>query len=54
MAAPALYLDEDVRPLLGRVLRERGHDVLHVLEVGDRVLAIRSSSSTPSRHTEPS
>ena len=26
-------LDEDVRPLLGQVLRQRGFDVIHVLDV---------------------
>lgn len=34
MAAIKLYLDEDVRVLLGQVLRSRGYDVLHTLEAG--------------------
>lgn len=34
MAQISLFLDEDVRVLLGRVLRERGFDVYHVLERG--------------------
>jgi predicted nuclease of predicted toxin-antitoxin system len=34
MATIALLLDEDVRPLLGEILRQRGHDVVHVIEVG--------------------
>ena len=33
MANIALLLDEDVRPLLGEILRQRGHDVVHVIEV---------------------
>lgn len=32
MAKISLFLDEDVRVLLGRVLRERGFDVYHVIE----------------------
>jgi predicted nuclease of predicted toxin-antitoxin system len=28
-----LLLDEDVRPLLGEILRQRGYDVVHVLEI---------------------
>jgi len=31
MAKIALLLDEDVRPMLGEVLRQRGYDVIHVL-----------------------
>jgi predicted nuclease of predicted toxin-antitoxin system len=34
MTKPALYLDEDVRVLLAEVLRNRGYDVTHTLEVG--------------------
>lgn len=34
MAKIALLLDEDVRPLLGEILRQRGYDVIHVLEAG--------------------
>jgi predicted nuclease of predicted toxin-antitoxin system len=34
MATIALLLDEDVRPLLGEILRQRGYDVVHVIEVG--------------------
>jgi predicted nuclease of predicted toxin-antitoxin system len=34
MAKIALLLDEDVRPRLGEVLRQRGYDAIHVLEVG--------------------
>jgi hypothetical protein len=33
MSHPVLLLDEDVRVLLGEVLRQRGYDVIHVLEV---------------------
>jgi predicted nuclease of predicted toxin-antitoxin system len=33
MANIALLLDEDVRPLLGEILRHRGYDVVHVIEV---------------------
>jgi len=29
---PKLYLDEDVRLLFAEVLRQRGYDVLHVIE----------------------
>lgn len=36
MAKIALLLDEDVRPLLSEILRQRGYDVVHVIEV-DRV-----------------
>lgn len=34
MSKISLYLDEDVRVLLGEVLRNRGYDVSHVLELG--------------------
>lgn len=34
MSDISLYLDEDVRVLLAEVLRNRGYDVSHVLEVG--------------------
>lgn len=30
---PMLLLDEDVQPLLADVLRQRGYDVVHVLEI---------------------
>jgi predicted nuclease of predicted toxin-antitoxin system len=33
MANIVLLLDEDVRPLLGEILRQRGYDVVHVIEV---------------------
>jgi predicted nuclease of predicted toxin-antitoxin system len=33
MAAIALLLNEDVRPLLGEILRDRGYDVVHVAEL---------------------
>jgi len=33
MADIALLLDEDVRAQLGEILRQRGYDVIHVLEV---------------------
>ena len=31
---PRLYLDEDITPLLARLLRERGHDVISCREIG--------------------
>ena len=34
MAEIRLLLDEDVRPLLGQVLRDRGHDVVAVNQLG--------------------
>ena len=34
MANIALLLDEDVRLVLGDILRQRGYDVIHVLEAG--------------------
>lgn len=34
MAAPALLLDEDVRVVLADILRQRGYDAIHVLEIG--------------------
>lgn len=34
MARPSLLLDEDVRLGLAEILRERGYDVVHVLEEG--------------------
>jgi predicted nuclease of predicted toxin-antitoxin system len=34
MAKIALLLDEDVRPMLGEILRQRGYDAIHVLEAG--------------------
>ncbi len=34
MARPTLLLDEDVRVLLAEILRQRGYDAVHVLEVG--------------------
>ena len=33
MAGIILLLDEDVRPLLAEILRQRGHDAVHVLEL---------------------
>lgn len=33
MANIRLLSDEDVRPLLGEILRQRGYDAIHVLEV---------------------
>ena len=33
MASAALLLDEDVRVVLAVILRQRGYDVIHVLEV---------------------
>jgi hypothetical protein len=33
MAKIALLLDEDVRLVLGEILRQRGYDVIHILEV---------------------
>ncbi len=33
MARLALFLDEDVRVVLAEILRQRGYDVVHVLEV---------------------
>ena len=34
MAKIILLLDEDVRPALGEILRQRGYDAIHVLELG--------------------
>ena len=34
MAKIVLLLDEDVRPRLGEILRQRGYDAIHVLDVG--------------------
>jgi predicted nuclease of predicted toxin-antitoxin system len=34
MAKIALLLDEDVRPMLGEILRQRGYDAIHVLDAG--------------------
>ena len=34
MPAPTLLLDEDVRVILAEILRQRGYDTVHVLEVG--------------------
>jgi hypothetical protein len=34
MAKIALLLDEDVRPMLGEILRQRGYDTIHVLDAG--------------------
>lgn len=34
MAKIILLLDEDVRPMLAEVLRQRGYDAIHVLELG--------------------
>lgn len=34
MANITLLLDEDVRVVLGQILRQRGHDAVHVLETG--------------------
>ena len=45
MAHVALLLDEDVRVILGEILRQRGHDVIHVLEVG------RAGKSDPEQLT---
>ncbi len=36
MAKIILLLDEDVRVVLAEILRQRGYDVIHVLEVGRR------------------
>ncbi len=33
MASITLFLDEDVRPLLAEILRQRGYDATQVLEV---------------------
>jgi predicted nuclease of predicted toxin-antitoxin system len=32
MASITLFLDEDVRPLLAEILRQRGYDATHVLD----------------------
>lgn len=34
MSDISLYLDEDVRVLLSEVLKSRGYNAVHVLEVG--------------------
>ena len=31
---PRLYLDEDITPLLARLMRERGHDVISCRDIG--------------------
>jgi len=36
MTAPRLYLDEDVDPLLARILTQRGFDVLTTQDAGQR------------------
>lgn len=36
MTAPRLYLDEDVDPLLARILAQRGFDVLTTQDAGQR------------------
>jgi predicted nuclease of predicted toxin-antitoxin system len=33
MAQISLLLDEDVRPLLAEILRQRGYDAVHVLDL---------------------
>ena len=33
LSKPKLYLDEDVRLLLAEILRQRGYDAIHVIEV---------------------
>ena len=48
MAKITLLLDEDVRVLLAEILRQRGYDVVHVLELDVEGRAILSSSCMPS------
>lgn len=36
MPPPRLFLDEDVRPQLAVILRDRGYDAIHVHELGRR------------------
>lgn len=43
MTRITLFLDEDVRPLLAEILRQRGYDVVHVLEVGRGGRAIQNN-----------
>jgi hypothetical protein len=51
MADIALLLDEDVRVLLGEILRQRGYDVIHVLEVDREGSPTQNSSNTqPARN----
>jgi hypothetical protein len=45
MARPSLLLDEDVRLGLAEILRERGYDVVHVLEERDRRAEVMRISS---------
>ncbi|HEC99766.1 MAG TPA: hypothetical protein ENN18_05230 [Proteobacteria bacterium] len=41
MTPPKLYLDEDVDPLLAKVLRDRGYDVIAIHEIGQKSLRDR-------------
>ncbi|MEE8190940.1 MAG: DUF5615 family PIN-like protein [Candidatus Scalindua sediminis] len=50
MAQISLFLDEDVRVLLGRVLRERGFDVYHVLERGRKGKSDREQLAYAIKH----
>jgi hypothetical protein len=48
MAKIALLLDEDVRPMLGEILRQRGYDAIHVLEAAVPVRVTPSNWFMPS------
>ena len=48
MAKITLLLDEDVRPILGEILRQRGYDAIHVLDAG------RTGKVMPSNWLMPS
>jgi len=60
MANIALLLDEDVRVKLGEILRQRGYDVLHVLEAdragqdGHRTTCLRDQPATRNSHPQHS
>lgn len=46
MAKIALLLDEDVRPTLGEILRQRGYDTIHVLDAAAQEKVMRSKHSS--------
>jgi hypothetical protein len=54
MANIALLLDEDVRPMLAEIVRQRGYDAIHVLELGAPARTMLSNWLTLSAGSEPS